>query len=211
MTDLNMLLKLRGTTPHSVLPAWSRMYWQLFKRVGVLRCMLFNRTQFFTMNSQYGSIFCWWWHTLASLTQALCLARIKMKPLSLSSRHSLCDLLSKTYRSIIGVSWQRVSGTQQITAGCRLGDFVALLSEKRNGVNADKHWRTRVIYDTSIKRSANTPPTAGTFLTLTGLHLHSTAQDRIIRLLILLNSHILLAQKLTIHTLSYIHLSIYLK
>lgn len=38
-----------------------------------------------------------------------------------------------------------------------------------------------------------------------------TSQDRIIRLLILLNSHILLAQKLTIHTLSYIHLSIYLK
>lgn len=160
MIDVNMLLKFRGTTPHSVLPAWSRMYWQLFKKVGVLRCTLFNSTQFF----------CWWWHTLTSLTQALCLAGIKMKPLSLSSRHSLCDLLSKTYRSIIGVSWQRVSGTQQITAGCRLGGFVALLSEKRNGVNADKHWRTRVIYDTSIKRSANTPPTAGTFLTLTGLH-----------------------------------------
>lgn len=203
MIDLNMLQKLRATTPHSVLPAWSRMYWQQLKGVRVLRCTLFNRTQFFTMNTS--SV---WIHLLlmvahSRLPHASTPARIKMKPLSLSSRHSLCDLLSKTYRSIIGVSWQRVSGTQQITAGCRPGGFVALLSEKRNGVNADKHWRTRVIYDTSIKRSANTPPTAGTFLTLTGLHLHSTARDRIIRLLILLNSHILLAQKLTIHTHSH--------
>lgn len=51
MIDVNKLLKFRGTTPHSVLPAWSRMYWQLFKRVGVLRCTLFNSTQIFTMNT----------------------------------------------------------------------------------------------------------------------------------------------------------------
>lgn len=59
--------------------------------------------------------------------------------LSLSSRRSLCDLLSKTYRSIIGVSWRRVSGTQQITAGCRPGGSAALLRKKRDGVNTDKH------------------------------------------------------------------------
>lgn len=41
---------------------------------------------------------------------------------------------------------------RQITAGCHPGSFVALLSAERNAVNADKHWRTRVIYYTSIKR-----------------------------------------------------------
>lgn len=107
---------------------------------------------------------------------ALPCSPVKMKPLSLSSRRSLCDLLSKTHGSIIGVLWQRVSGTQQITAGCRPGGFAALLCEKRDGINADKHWRTRVIYDTSIKHSANTAVAAGTSLTLTGLHLHSTAR-----------------------------------
>lgn len=50
------------------------------------------------------------------------------------------------------MSWRCVFGTRQITAGCHPGSFVALLSAERNAVNADKHWKTRVIYNTSIKQ-----------------------------------------------------------
>lgn len=137
-----------------------------------------NRAQFLTINTS--SV---WIHLLFSAAGSLCrhpgalaCSPVKMRPLSLSSRRSLCDLLSETHRSIIGVSWQCVSGTQQITAGCRPGGFAALLCEKRDGINADKHWRTRVIYDTSIKHSADAAVAAGTSLTLTGLYLHSTAK-----------------------------------
>lgn len=137
---------------------------------------------------QYGSIFCWRWHTYTFLALTLCPGR---PPLELKWSQflppwrSLRHLLSKTCRSIIGLSWRRVSGTQQITVGCRPGSFVALLWAERDGVNADKHWRTRVIYYTSIKHSANTAPAAGTSLSLTGLCSHTAAPHQILQLLII--------------------------
>lgn len=94
---------------------------------------------------QYGSMFCRCWHTCTFIALSLCCGQ----PLRewkwsqfLPSWQSLCHLLSKTHRSIIGVSWRGVFGWRQITAGCQTGSSVALLSAEKNAVNADKHCTT---------------------------------------------------------------------
>lgn len=66
------------------------------------------------------------------------------------------------------MSGWRVSDGQQITTACHPGGAAALLRTERSGVKSDKHWRMRVIYYTSIKRSANTPPAAEASLTRSG-------------------------------------------
>lgn len=75
-------------------------------------------------------------------------------------------------------------GTRQITAGCHPGSFVALLSAERNAVNADKHWRTRVIYNTSIKQVPILHQQQGHLSLLQRSRLYQAPQHEILQLFV---------------------------